>query len=58
MLLEDDQTASLLARSLLSYVSGKTNEQIISDRETFAPEEICQQMETAVSRVISGEPLA
>ena len=58
MLLEEEQTASLLARSLLSYVSGKTNEQILSDRENYASEEICQQMETAVSRVLSGEPLA
>ena len=58
MLLEEEQTASLLARSLLSYVSGKTNEQILSDRETYASEEICRQMETMVSRVMAGEPLA
>ena len=58
MLLEEEQTASLLARSLLSYVSGKTNEQILSDRETYASEEVCKQMETAVSRIIAGEPLA
>lgn len=58
MLLEEEQIASLLARSLLSYVSGKTNEQILSDRESFASEEVCQKMETAVSRVMAGEPLA
>lgn len=58
MLREEEQTASLLARSLLSYVSGKTNEQILSDRETYATEEVCTQMETAVSRVMAGEPLA
>lgn len=58
MLLEEEQTASLLARSLLSYVSGRTNEQILSDRESYAPEEVCQKMETAVSRVMAGEPLA
>ena len=58
MLLEEEQTASLLARSLLSYVSGKTNEQILSDRENYASEEVCRQMETAVSRVMAGEPLA
>ena len=58
MLVEEEQMASLLARSLLSYVSGKTNEQILSDREHYASEEVCQQMETAVSRVMAGEPLA
>lgn len=58
MLQEPEQTASILARSLLCYVSGKTQEQIISQRETYASEEVCEAMESAVSRVIAGEPLA
>lgn len=58
MEMEEEQMASQLARSLLCYVSGKTNEQMLSDRELYAPEEVCQAMETAVRRVISGEPLA
>ena len=58
MLLEEEQMASLLARSLLCYVSGKTNEQILADRESYASEEVCQQMELAVSRIMAGEPLA
>ena len=58
MLQEPEQTASLLSRSLLCYVSGKTNEQILSDREVYAPEEVCRKMETAVSRILAGEPLA
>ena len=55
---EDEQTASLLARSLLCYVSGKTHEQIVADRERYASEEVCEAMETAVRRVLAGEPLA
>lgn len=58
MEMEEEQMASQLARSLLCYVSGKTNEQMLSDRELYAPEEVCQAMESAVRRVISGEPLA
>lgn len=58
MLQEPEQTASILARSLLCYVSGKTQEQIISQRETYASQEVCDAMESAVKRVLAGEPLA
>ena len=55
---EDQQSASLLARNLLCHVSGKTQEQVIADRDLYANEEVCQTMEQAVARVMSGEPLA
>ena len=58
MEIEDQQTASLLARNLLCYVSGKSNEQILADREKYACEEICEAMEKSVARILSGEPLA
>lgn len=58
MLQEPEQTASILARSLLCYVSGKTQEQIIAQRETYASEAVCEAMESAVDRVMAGEPLA
>lgn len=55
---EDPQTASLLARSLLCHVSGKSQESVIADRELYASEEICDAMEDATARILSGEPLA
>ncbi len=55
---EDAQTAGILARSLLCHVTGKTNEQILTDRELYAGENTCRSMEAAVSRVLAGEPLA
>lgn len=55
---EDQQTASLLARELLCYVSGKTNEQILADREKYACEDVCNAMERSVQRILEGEPLA
>lgn len=58
MLKEDQQTASLLARHLLCYVSGKTHEQMVADREMYASQAVCDQMEAAVKRVLDGEPLA
>lgn len=58
MVIEDEQTASLLARNLLCYVSGKNQEQIVADREMYANQDICQAMDDAVQRVLHGEPLA
>lgn len=58
MQVEDQESASLLARNLLCYVSGKTQEAIIADREKYACETVCEAMEAAVQRILSGEPLA
>ena len=55
---EDVQTAGLLARNLLCHVTGKSNEQIIADREQYASEQACLDMAEAVNRVMAGEPLA
>lgn len=58
MATEDMQSAGMLARQLLCHASGKTQEQVIANRELYASEEICQQMETMTNRLIHGEPLA
>lgn len=58
MSIEDQQTASHLARNLLCYVSGKTHEELISDRDKYASESICMELENAVARVLQEEPLA
>ena len=58
MATEDTQSAGMLARQLLCHASGKTQEEIISNRELYASEEICQQMEELTARLIGGEPLA
>ena len=55
---EDLQSAGMLARQLLCHASGKTQEQILANRELYASEDICQQMEELTARVIEGEPLA
>lgn len=55
---EDAQTAGLLARNLLCHVTGKSNEQILADREQYASEQACLDMAEAVNRVMAGEPLA
>ncbi len=55
---EDNQTASLLARNLLCHVTGKTQEEVIAQRDMYAGDEIRCAMELAVGRVLAGEPLA
>jgi len=55
---EDPQSASLLARNLLCHVTGKTQEQVIADRDLYTTEEVCEQMERLISRILQGEPLA
>lgn len=55
---ETPEHASLLARSLLCYLSGKTPEQLLADREKYACEDLCRDMESAVRRILAEEPLA
>ena len=55
---EGAERAGFLARNLLDFVSGRTREQFLADRETYASEEVCRAMESAVQRILDGEPLA
>ena len=55
---EDPQTASLMARNLLCHYTGKTQEQLLSDRENYVAEDVCTAVDAAVSRLMAGEPLA
>ena len=55
---EDAQSASLMARNLLAHITGKNQEQVIADREMYAGDDVCNALELAVQRVLSGEPLA
>ena len=55
---EDAQSAGLLARNLLCHITSKSNEQILADRDLYATEQACEDMQKAVDRVLSGEPLA
>lgn len=55
---EDADMAGMMARHLLMHVSGKRQEEILANRELYASEEICRNMEKGVKRLLSGEPLA
>lgn len=55
---EGTQRAGLLARNLLCHVSGKTQEQILADKDLYAGDAVCGALEQAVKRILEGEPLA
>ena len=55
---EDNQTASLLARNLLCHITGMSQEQILAQRDTVVSAEVCHGMESAVARILQGEPIA
>ena len=54
---EDAPTAGMMVRNLLAHYSGRTQEEILSDRDMYAGEEVCRQMDEAVKRLLAGEPL-
>lgn len=55
---EDSQTATLYARNLICKAADLSYAQILQYRELYAPQEVCNSLETYVSRVLDGEPLA
>ena len=54
---EDAQTAGLMARNLVAYYSGKTQEAVLRDRDLYAGEQTCADVEQATRRLLEGEPL-
>ena len=54
---EDDQTASMMARSLVCHITGKTHEQVIAQRDMYVSEQACVRMNEYVQRLLNEEPL-
>ena len=54
---EDPQTAGLMARNLVAYYSGKSQEEVLRDRDLYAGEQTCSGVEDATKRLLAGEPL-
>ena len=55
--LEDPDTAGLVARYLICYVSGKAQEDILTHQEIYASEEVCRGVEDGLRRLLNDEPL-
>ena len=48
LLVDDSQSAAMVARQLLCFVSGKTQEQILSDRDLYASEDISAKLDACM----------
>ena len=55
---EDPQSAGFLARNILCHVAQKTHEQLVADRDLYAPDGIIHASHEAIDRLLAGEPLA
>lgn len=55
---EAPQTAGLMAREVLCAFSGKSQEELLAQRELYASEETCIKVSQALRRLLGGEPLA
>ncbi len=55
---EDAQTAGFMARNLLCHVSGLSQEEILAQRDKYAPDTVVRAVEDGLSRLLEGEPLA
>ena len=55
---EEPEIAGMMARHLLTHVSGKRQEEILANKDLYASEQICREMEAGVRRLLTGEPLA
>ena len=55
---EDPDTAGWVARELLSHVTGKSRESLLTDMENYAGDDVSEALEQSLSRYLSGEPMA
>ena len=55
---EDADRAAFLARELVSFVTGKTREQMLAQRDHYASDKTCEEAEKLTQRLLAGEPLA
>ena len=55
---EDPERATMVTRNLLAHVTGKTQSQLLADRDMYVGDEVCAAMDAAVARLLAGEPLA
>lgn len=53
----EGQQASNIARELVCAASGKTAEEMISHRDLYASQEVCDLTESFVGRYLKGEPM-
>ena len=55
---EDMEIADMWAKHLVAHVSGKNIHTLLMDRDAYATDEVCRQVQKGLDRLLAGEPLA
>ena len=55
---EDMEIADMWAKHLVAHVSGKNIHTLLMDRDAYATDEVCRQVQKGLDRLLEGEPLA
>ena len=55
---EEPEIADMMARHLISHVTGKNIHALSMDRDLYAPEDVVRAAEKGLKRLLEGEPLA
>lgn len=55
---EDEHMATFLARQVMCYATGKTQEQLLAQGQHYASEATCDAVLQFTNRLLAGEPLA
>ena len=55
---EDMEIADMWAKHLVAHVSGKNVHTLLMDRDAYAADEVCRQVQKGLDRLLAGEPLA
>ena len=55
---EEPQIAGMMAKEILCYASGKSQDYFLANRDMYASEETVRTVEKLLTRLLDGEPLA
>ena len=55
---EDMEIADMWAKHLVAHVSDKNVHTLLMDRDAYATDEVCRQVQKGLDRLLAGEPLA
>ena len=55
---EEMEIADMMAKHLISHISGKNIHTLLMDRDLYATDEVCRAVDQGLKRLLEGEPLA
>ena len=55
---EEPEIADMMAKQLVCHLTGKNGPALLMDRDLYAPEMVCHEVDKGLKRLLEGEPLA